>query len=149
MSASYDRGADITGHVERIHATGAAAMVQPYVESVDGVGETGTYVLGGEVSHAVRKGAVLDNIRSPLEDLSAASHQLVGPAAVEEQLAGFAAYVLECAPPVLYSRVDTVMAHDGRPLLMELEATEPFLFLEHAPEGADRFARAVSRWVTS
>jgi hypothetical protein len=50
---------------------------------------------------------------------------------------------------VLYSRVDTVMDDDGRPVLMELEATEPYLFLEHAPEGADRFAQAVCRWLSA
>jgi hypothetical protein len=71
----------------------------------------------------------------------------VGPAAVDPRLAAFAASVLSVAPDVLYSRVDTVMGADGEPVLMELEATEPYLFLEHAPEGADRFAGAVSDWL--
>jgi hypothetical protein len=90
---------------------------------------------------------VLETVRVPRDDLSAASHQLVGPAPVEAPLADFALRVLESAPPVLYSRVDTVVDDQGRPMLLELEATEPFLFLEHAPRAADRFALAVSRWL--
>src|SRR5437763_12701347 len=105
--------------------------------------ETGTYVFGGEVSHAIRKEPVLETVRVPLSDLSAGSHQLVGPAVVDRRLAAYALEVLAAAPAVLYARVDTVMDEAGRPMLMELEATEPFLFLEHAPDAADRFARAV------
>jgi hypothetical protein len=149
LSARYLRGDDIASHVERIHMSGAAAMLQPYVTTVDDEGETGTYVFGGEVSHAIRKGPVLTAVGSPRDDLSAASHQLVRPATVEPMLADFALRVLDNAPPVLYSRVDTVIGDEGRPMLIELEVTEPFLFLEHAPDAADRFARAVSRWLSS
>jgi hypothetical protein len=101
------------------------------------------------VSHAISKRPVLEDIREPIDDLSGGAHQMVGPAAVDPELAAFAAEVLEVAPDVLYSRVDTVMDDDGRPVLMELEATEPYLFLEHAPEGADRFAQAVCRWLSA
>ena len=148
LSARYTRGDDIGGHIARIHAIGAAAMVQPYLPSIDD-GETGTYVFGGEVSHAIRKGPVLHDLTEPRDDLYGGSHQLVGPADVEPRLVTFAMRVLDAAPAVLYSRVDTVTGDDGEPVLMELEATEPYLFLEHAPEGADRFASAVARWLAS
>jgi hypothetical protein len=147
LSARYVRGDDIRPHIDRIHMTGAVAMLQPYVATVDRQGETGTYVFGGEVSHAIRKGSVLNDVRAPRDDLSASSHQLVGPATVETTLADFAVQVLESAPPVLYCRVDTVVDDEGQPMLMELEATEPFLFLEHTPRAADHFALAVSRWL--
>jgi len=147
LSARYERGDDIAGHVARIHAVGAAAMVQPYLAVIDS-GETGTYVFGGAVSHAIRKRPVLEAIRSPRDDMSAGAHQLVGPAAVDPRLATFAMRVLAASPPVLYGRVDTVAGDDGEPVLMELEVTEPYLFLEHAPEGADRFAAAVARWLS-
>ena len=42
----------------------------------------------------------------------------------------------------LYARVDLVDAVDGV-RLMELEMLEPDLFLRHAPEAAERFARAI------
>ena len=148
LSARYRRGDEIGAHVGRIHELGAAAMVQPYVPPADGEHETGTYVFGGEVSHAIRKEPVLEAVRVPLSDLSAGSHQLVGPAVVDRRLAEHALEVLAAAPAVLYARVDTVMDESGQPMLMELELTEPFLFLEHAPEAADRFARAVVDWLT-
>ena len=146
LSARYRQGDDITDHVARIHATGAVAMLQPYVSPVDGTHEVGTYVFGGEVSHAIRKHPVLDDVREPKDDLSGGAEQLVGPATVTAALAEHATEVLACAPPVLYARVDTVTAEDGEPMLMELEVTEPFLFLEHAPDAAERFASAVAAW---
>jgi hypothetical protein len=60
---------------------------------------------------------------------------------------GFASRVLAASPPVLYARVDTVVGEDSRPVLIELEVTEPFLFLEHDPPAADRYAAAVSGWL--
>ena len=147
LSARYERGDDIADHVARIHAVGAAAMVQPYLAAID-EGEKGTYVFGGAVSHAISKRPVLDAIRSPRDDMSAGAHQLVGPAPVDPRLATFAMRVLVASPPVLYGRVDTVAGNDGEPVLMELEVTEPYLFLEHAPEGADRFVVAVAQWLS-
>lgn len=147
LSARYSAGDDLSEHISRIHATGWAAMIQPYVESVDVTGETGTYVFGGEVSHAISKGAILEPGRAPADSLDAGSHQLVGPAAVLPSLADFARRVLAVSPPVLYARVDTVPGPDGEPLLIELEVTEPFLFLEHHPEGADNYAAAVAEWL--
>ncbi|MBV9410802.1 MAG: hypothetical protein JO148_04350 [Acidimicrobiia bacterium] len=148
LSARYRLGDDIAGHIERIHGIGAAAMIQPYVGPMDGRHETGVYVFGGEVSHAIRKEPVLDDVRVPQDDLSGGANQVVGPSEVATDLAAHALGVLQCAPSVLYARVDTVLDPDGEPMLMELEVTEPFLFLEHAPDGAPRFARAVADWVS-
>jgi hypothetical protein len=147
LSARYRRGDDITGHVAAIHSAGSIAMVQPYLPSVDGEGETGTYVFGGEVSHAIRKGGILAEGQGPSESLDAGSHQQVGPRSVDPELAAFAQRVLAASPPVLYARVDTVPGPDGEPLLIELEVTEPFLFLVHDPPAADRFASAVRDWL--
>lgn len=146
LSARYRRGDDLAAHIERIHQIGAVAMIQPYVPPADGTHEVGTYVFAGEVSHAIRKEPVLDTFGSPKDDLSGGAEQVVGPAAVAPSLAVHALDVLARAPSVLYARVDTVTADDGQPMLMELEVTEPFLFLEHAPDAAERFARAVVRW---
>jgi hypothetical protein len=40
-------------------------------------------------------------------------------------------------------RVDVAHDDEGRPLLMELEAIEPCLYLDLVPGAAQRFARAV------
>src|SRR3954453_14227711 len=69
LSARYQRGADIAGHIERIHAIGAAAMIQPYLSTID-EGEAGPYIFGGEASHAIRKRPVLENVGEPMDDLS-------------------------------------------------------------------------------
>lgn len=148
LSARYRRGDDPSEHIERIHAAGATAMVQPFVDAVETTGETGTYVFGGEVSHAIRKGGILTTGRPATENLDHGSHLLVGPKAVDPDLAAFALRVLATSPRVLYARVDTVPGPDGGPVLMELEITEPYLFLEHAsPASADLFASAVADWL--
>jgi hypothetical protein len=44
---------------------------------------------------------------------------------------------------LLYARVDLVSGPDGRSVLMELELTEPQLYLRDAPGSADRMAAAI------
>jgi hypothetical protein len=44
---------------------------------------------------------------------------------------------------LLYARVDLVSGHDGCPVLMELELTEPQLYFRDAPGAADRMAAAI------
>jgi hypothetical protein len=147
LSARYRGGQDFAEHVGRIHDEGMTAMLQPYLRSVDTAGETGTYVFGGEVSHAIHKGPVLQAGRPASHELDAASHQAVGPSDIDPDVAAFALRALRAAPHVLYARVDTAPGPDGDPVLLELEATEPYLFLEHAPHGALNFARAVAAWL--
>jgi glutathione synthase/RimK-type ligase-like ATP-grasp enzyme len=156
MSARYRGRADwapAAAHVAAIEAGGDVAMVQPFVASVDTVGETGTYVFGGEVTHAIRKMGILDAGAAPSPEPTMSSVDRVGPAPVDPVLAEFALRVVAASPgPLVYARVDTVPTADGSPLLIELEATEPFLFLEHAPDpasAADRFATAVATWLGS
>ena len=45
--------------------------------------------------------------------------------------------------PLTYARVDLIRDDAGVLLLMELEAIEPDLYLEHAPDAGAAFARAV------
>lgn len=144
--ASADAGA---AHVAAIESAGDVALVQPFVSTVETAGETGTYVFGGEVSHAIRKMGILDPGAPPADAPTASSVDRVGPAPVDPALAAFALRVLEASPgPCLYARVDTVPGpSSGEPLLMELEVTEPYLFLAGQPGAADRFAAAVTRWL--
>ena len=48
------------------------------------------------------------------------------------------------ADRLLYARVDLVHDDDGAPRLLELELTEPSLFLGHSDGAADRLAAAVA-----
>lgn len=49
------------------------------------------------------------------------------------------------AAPSLYGRVDLIEDDDGRLVVLELELTEPSLFLPQAPAAAMRFVTAVER----
>lgn len=128
--------------VARIHAVGKHVMVQPYVAAVDGEGETSVLSFGGEVSHAIRKAQILYPgagvvERSPgLEVISART-------ATPEQVAVAAAAVAAVPGEVLYARVDMVPGPAG-PMVLEVEVTEPSLFLGFADGAAGRYARAVA-----
>jgi glutathione synthase/RimK-type ligase-like ATP-grasp enzyme len=147
-SARHTDRAAGEAHVRAIHDAGGVAMIQPFLASVDTAGETGTYVFGGQVSHAIRKMGILNPGAAPQDEPDLASVERVGGAPVDPVLAEFAQRVLAASPgPVLYARVDTVPGPDGSPLLIELEVTEPYLFLEFDPPAADRFARATAAWL--
>jgi hypothetical protein len=146
--------ADALGLVERIRAGGRVAIVQAYLADVDLRGETALVFIAGELSHVLRKRAVLRGEgEAPLADgpLAPAAamleDDLVVPGEAEPAQAEFAAAVVaevtERFGTPLYVRVDVAHDDDGLPLLMELEAIEPCLYLDLVPGAAERFARAV------
>lgn len=133
-------------HVTMLHDAGRTAMVQPYLEAVDDVGETALLYLGGDFSHAIRKGPLLipgagfvEEMFAP-EDISPRE-----PSAAERTLAD---RVVAATPggtdELLYARVDLLPGPGGQPLLIEYEVTEPSLFLQHDAGAADRLAAAVA-----
>ena len=85
-------------------------MVQPHLPAVDVEGELGVYVIGGEISHAVRKAGVLRPGAPPTPDFSLGLQQRVEPVQVGEEHARFARTVLARVPGgadrLLYARVD-------------------------------------------
>jgi hypothetical protein len=147
------RHAEALELIERIRGSGRTAIVQNYLEDIDRNGETALVFIAGELSHVLSKKPVLRGEgEAPLTD------DPHGPAAVmfEDDLvvagradadcrdfAGevMAAVTARFATP-LYARVDIAADADGRPVLMELEAIEPNLYLATAPGAAERFARA-------
>jgi hypothetical protein len=125
-------------------------MLQPYASGIERSGETGVIFVDGELSHAIRKGPMLG---------PAARHQVDGlyreetitarsASPVEAELAGIAvaaaSTILNLDEPLLYARVDMVQLDDGRPVVMELELTEPSLFMKTTPGSESRFAAAVA-----
>jgi len=143
--------------IERIHRTGRTVMIQPYQHSVDTLGETAIVCLDGEPSHVLRKSAVL----RPDEVAPVRADDAVGAAEVmydpELVVAGeatpsefeFAGGVIEHVTErfgymPLYARVDMVAGPAGSPVLMELEAIEPNLYLDQAPGAAERVAAAIA-----
>jgi len=138
-------------HVARLQAAGRLAMVQPYVPSVDSYGETGLIYLGGAYSHAIRKGPLLSGPDPALqgdggsalyveEEITART-----PTEAEQAVAEATLRALPFDPAqLLYARVDLLDTPDG-PTLIELELTEPSLFVGTAPGAPERFAAAVAR----
>jgi hypothetical protein len=138
-------------HVDRLLSAGRTVMVQPYVGSVDGAGETGLIYIDGVLSHSVRKGPLL--IRS-----AAASDQLFAREEISKRDASnderqLAENTLDALPwsrrELLYARVDMVRSQDGTPMLIELELTEPSLFFALGDGAAERFAKATANRLAS
>lgn len=135
------RGA--TAHVAALHAERRTAMLQPYLEGVDTAGETALIYIGGEFSHAARKAAILSQEMSWATGLYADEKLASTTASAAER--DVADRVLADLPGLAYARVD-LLPTAGGPVVLELELTEPSLFLalgEGAPERAAAAFRAM------
>ena len=135
-------------HIGELIAQGRSVMVQPYLDSVDTIGETAVLFIGGEYSHAIRKGPLLQRdvegkrveglfVQERIDPRDASPNELVTARAI-----------VECIPGgfdrTLYARVDLISDEFGVPRLLELELAEPSLFLAHADGAAARLARAIA-----
>jgi hypothetical protein len=140
--------------VERIHASGRTALVQPYLRSVDSHGETALVFIAGQLSHELHKRPVLapDEVAPVIEGPLAVARAMrdenlvVARAAADDERTLARAIIDEVSERFgvpLYARVDMVREDGGRPVLLELELIEPRLYFEQAPGAAGRFAAAV------
>ena len=147
--------------VEAIRESGRTAMVQPYLHSVDATGETAIVLVDGELSHELRKGAVLrpDEVAPVRDDALGAAEVMYDPDLVrarpaeddERELASrvCAELTRRFGAIPLYVRVDMVRDGAGAPVVLEVEAVEPSLYHGEAPGSAERLADAiVARAVT-
>jgi len=122
-------------HLASLTSRGAA-LVQPYVASVDGYGERSLVWIDGELSHAIRKAprfaGDIERIEGPFPITGA--ERAVAEAAL--------APVMD---RILYGRVDLARDDRDQPMVMELELVEPSLFFARQPGSADRFAAGLRR----
>jgi hypothetical protein len=149
----YDLPAEadlLAGNVKRVLDSGRVVMLQPYLAGVDTAGETALIYLADTdgrlgFSHAARKAAVLTGPDVGVSGLGLPQH--ITPASPAPAELALAERVLAAVPGgpdrLLYARVDLVPDDAGAPTLIELELTEPSLFLEHAPAAARRLAAAI------
>jgi hypothetical protein len=131
-------------------AAGHTVMVQPYVPSVDTEGETALIYFGGRFSHAIRKGPLLERGKGVRRE--AELSESITPRAPTAAQLDVAGHVLAAIPSSLgtaealaYARVDLVTDPAGAPQLIELELTEPSLFLDHAERSAERLVGFLAR----
>jgi hypothetical protein len=130
-------------HITRMLAAGRSVMLQPYLSAVDSDGETALLFLGGAYSHAIRKGPMLTGPAVGVEGLY--QPEVISPREPSAEQRALAEQALAAAPAeqLLYARVDLVPGPDGRPVVLELELTEPSLFLGTSPQSPGRFADAI------
>ncbi len=137
-------------HAQRLLDAGRHVMVQRYVSSVDDAGETAVVHIDGAYSHAIRKGPVLTPGGQTVDGLFAGEH--ITARSVADDESDLAERVLKALPafpePLLYSRIDIVRDDDGSPMVIEVELTEPSLFLGRGDGAAMRLAQAIAARVS-
>ncbi|MEU7754764.1 hypothetical protein AB0B57_16490 [Micromonospora sp. NPDC049101] len=141
-------------HVRRLSDAGRVTMVQPYLRAIDTEGETALLFLAGPdgltFSHAIRKGPMLTGPDLGPDGLYKAE-EITTRTARPAQLA-VAEKTLATVPggtrQLLYARVDLIPGPDGEPVLVELELTEPSLFIGYADGAPDRLAAAIATHLT-
>ena len=117
-------------------------LIQPYLDEIATQGEWSLVFFGGYYSHAVLKKPAPGDFRVQGE---------LGGSAVGAEPSGNvierARAILRASPwPLLYARVDGI-EHEGGFMLMELEITEPYLFVGSSSGAATRFAAAIEEVV--
>ncbi len=126
-------------HLASLTAHGAA-LVQPYIASVEAHGERSLVWIDGELSHAVRK----------TPRFSGDDERVDGPfpIALDERAIAQAA-LAPIADRILYGRVDIVRDAAGQPMVMELELIDPSLFFARQPGSVERYVSALRRRLES
>jgi len=136
-------------HAQQILKAGKAVMVQPYLSTIDALGETGLLYFNGQYSHAFRKGAIFATgdahhnglyVEEDIGEREAADHER----ALGDQVVTWIAERFGQLP--VYARVDVVSTSETTAEIMEIELIEPSLFLhtaEHAPINAAQAIAAV------
>lgn len=152
---AVDHDALAAAHAIALLAAGRTVMVQPYLAGIDTAGETALLFFGGAYSHSIRKAPLLTPAMEPVA--GAYKEEQIQPREPSAEEREVAEQVLDALPAVsparredlAYARVDLVPGHDGRPTLLELEVTEPSMFLVHdgaeGADAADRFAAAIAK----
>jgi len=124
-----------------IAAPRGPAMIQPFLSAIQTEGERSLFWFGGQFSHAIRKVPASGDW---LANMPGKTAFLADPAPPEAMAAAEAARG-RAPGDLLYVRIDLVLGDDGRWRVIEIEAIEPYLFFDFAPEGADVFAGAIAR----
>ena len=142
-------------HVSQLHAAGRTVLVQPYLDAVDAAGETALIYVDGVFSHAVRKGPMLpDGVAHPVQGWELYIEEQISPRTPDDAELAVGAAALDAVrrrfgAAQLYTRVDLLPSPDG-PVVVELELTEPSLFLQYGSGDADpasTFAVAIAQRV--
>ncbi|MBJ7280149.1 MAG: hypothetical protein JHD08_06175 [Candidatus Nanopelagicales bacterium] len=120
-------------YVKRILEAKRTVIIQPYILSVDDEGEKAIIVINGEISHAAKKVPALTK-----GGHGDAAGQLEITTEMRDIVKNISNAVSEWND-LLFARIDVVRMGE-KLVLMELELTEPWLFMQFRPEaGVDLF----------
>lgn len=139
-------------HIGGLLDAGRSVILQPYLDAVDTRGETALLYFDGGFSHALRKAALLRPNEPPLDHLQLPDAIAVRtPDADELEVAEAVLALLRMRSDgvPLYARIDLIRDAHGQPRLLELELTEPSLFLTSVPAAAERFATLLAQRIGS
>lgn len=123
-----------------IDAPVGAAMIQPYLATIEQAGETSLLFFGGRLSHVVVKRPVAGDFRIQVQ-FGGTYTLLDAPPPGALALAERTLAAID--EPLLYARVDAVPDADGTWMLMEVELIEPDFYLGVDPLRGAGFAEAV------
>ena len=130
-----DRGDAAALHLHDLTRTGAA-LIQPYLHSVDDYGERSLMWIDGELTHAIRK----------TPRFAGDAERIDGPFAIaDDERAVAEAALAPYVDQILYGRVDVARDDAGKPVVMELELVEPSLFFARHPPALDRYIAGLKR----
>lgn len=165
--------AEAIAHVQRLLDSGRWVMIQPYITSIDTLGETCLVFVNDEFQHAVRRKALLGGTHRPTVGLSLYAEEGMTRVDISDEQLATAQQALAAAHKTsdspgkfLYARVDLVNA-DGTPssqsaritapiqkpvngpLVVEIELTDPSLWLRHSGKNPtlDHLADAIAQRV--
>ena len=133
--------------LDQILSNGGVAMVQPYSPTIDSIGETGLVYLGGKFSHAFGKDAVFGEAEQVHNGVHVQEVITARTASTNEHLLGDAVIkflINKFGVTPLYARIDMVTNIDGVPEIMEVELTEPSLYLHLDAGSPERAATALA-----
>jgi glutathione synthase/RimK-type ligase-like ATP-grasp enzyme len=146
-TARYGAGdeAEARDHVHRLQTRGRTVMIQPYLSDVEAKGEVSVLHIGGAYSHSICRDALLKQPGLPEEGTAIPLNFRAYEATPEER--SLAAQVLSHVPgkasELLYARVDLIPGPKGGPMILEVELTEPSLFLDFSAGGVERLADGI------
>ncbi len=139
-----EESARARAHIAALHAEGRDALIQPYINSVDTLGERALVFVDGSYSHAMTKGAMLHVPQSERDFLF--RRERMSLADGEADAVTSATEVLDTLgySDLLYARIDLVATIRGW-LVMELELVEPSLYLTFHEAAAHALAAGIAR----
>jgi glutathione synthase/RimK-type ligase-like ATP-grasp enzyme len=138
-------------HVTRLGAENRTVMVQAYLPAVAESGELSVIFIDGQISHAIRKGPMLE-LGVGVEERPWERMVFVGtatPTALQVEAAETTMSAVRRRFPdrLLYGRVDLIDSPAGRPLVLEAEVIDPNLSLALHPPAAAVLAQAIAKRV--